>query len=147
MDYTSHTARSPSLIAIQEKQEDEQQLEDAICRNPEVTCCKPPQHRNSPAHCQCHHWTFHGLPALWAPHTHGNYVRSYAPTCVFLEVMGSLDSVQRIKESFERMLLFISCILFRHLTRMSLLFHEVQDMSGVNQLMQWNCTPTLHVTG
>lgn len=82
------------------------QLQDAICRNPEVSRCKPPQRRSSAACCQRHHWTSHGLPALWASHTHGYYVRSCAPTRVSLEVMGCLDCVQRIKESFERTLLF-----------------------------------------
>lgn len=100
------TSHFPSLIALQERQKDKQKLENGVCRNHEVASCKPLQHGNWPARCQHHHWTSHRLPALWASHTCGYYVRSYGPTRVFLEVMGSLDSIQRIKESFERTLLF-----------------------------------------
>lgn len=93
---------------------------------------RPLWRRNSPACCQHHRWTSHGLPALWASHMHGYYVRSYGPTHTFLEVMGSLDSIQRIKESFEGTLLFGRLYPVWTLNGDDPTLLGVWDLSGIN---------------
>lgn len=107
VDCTSCISHSPSLTATQEKQEDKRKLKKPQGSQLQTS---PAQAVASPL--PASHWTSHRLPTLWVSHARGYYVRSYALTHAFLEVMGFLDSIQRINEdsvinkSFERTLLF-----------------------------------------
>lgn len=107
VDCMSRISHSSSLTAMTEKQEDKWKLKKPQGSQLQTS---PAQAVASPL--PASHWTSHGLPTLWVSHARGYYVRSYDLTHVFLEVMGFLDSIQRINEdsvvnkSFERTLLF-----------------------------------------